>query len=181
MILVASPGRSITRTELAELAQRIVEAASYARVSLVTAESCTGGSLAVLLSNAPGAGDCFHGGFVTYSKQNKTKALGVSAQLLRDKSAVCPEVAVAMAEGAIDRSPADLAISITGVAGPDPDEDGNPVGRVCMAVARPSRPAVSTERYYGAIGKDDICRRAVKDALLKLLGVIESAETTQSS
>jgi nicotinamide-nucleotide amidase len=114
-------------------------------------------------------------------RQNKTKALGVSAQVLRDKGAVCQEVALAMAEGAVDRSPADLAISITGVAGPDPDEDGNPVGRVCMAVARRSRPAVSAERYYGAIGKDEICRRAMKDALLKLLGVIESAETTYNS
>src|SRR4051812_32607862 len=62
---------------------------------------------------------------------NKIKSLGISDELLREKGAVCCDVAVAMAQGALARSPADLAVSITGVAGPDPDEDGNPVGLVC--------------------------------------------------
>jgi len=95
----------------------------------VTAESCTAGKLAAaLLSEAPGAAERLHGSFVTYTKANKTKSLGVSAALLQRRGAVCREVAVAMAEGALVRSPATVAVSITGVAGPDPDEDGNPVG-----------------------------------------------------
>lgn len=77
-----------------------------------------------------------HGGFVTYTKANKTHLLGVRTSLLQDKGAVCPHVAAAMAEGALARSAADVAVSITGVAGPDPDEDGNPVGRVCIGLAR---------------------------------------------
>ena len=73
---------------------------------------------------------------VTYTKANKIRVLGIPTSLLQDKGAVCRDVAAAMAQGALTRSPADIAVSITGVAGPDPDEDGNPVGRVCIGLAR---------------------------------------------
>jgi nicotinamide-nucleotide amidase len=112
----------------------------------VTAESCTAGKLSALLSEAPGAGEHLHGSFVTYTKANKVKVLGVESGLLRAKGAVCREVAVAMAEGALHRSPADVAVAVTGVAGPDPDEDGNPVGLVCVAVARDGREPLHIER-----------------------------------
>jgi nicotinamide-nucleotide amidase len=84
-------------------------------LTIVTAESCAAGMLSTILSEAPGASEHLHGGFVTYTKENKTKVLGVSEHLLPEKSAVCPDVAMAM-EGALRRSPADLTVAVTGVA-----------------------------------------------------------------
>lgn len=105
-------------------------------MSIITAESCTAGKLCALLSEAPGAAEHLQGGFITYAKENKTRALGVSARLLEDKGAVSRDVAAAMAGRALAHSPAEVAVAITGVAGPDPDEDGNPVRRVCIGLAR---------------------------------------------
>jgi nicotinamide-nucleotide amidase len=139
----------------------------------VTAESCTAGKLAAVLSESPGAAERLHGSFVTYTKANKTKSLGVSADLLQRKGAVCREVAVAMAEGALVRSPATLAVSITGVAGPDPDEDGNPVGLVCIAIARVDGETVHLERRYGDLGREAVQERAMADALRALIDVVE--------
>jgi nicotinamide-nucleotide amidase len=161
-------------TNLSRLAQRALEATAQKSASVVTAESCTAGKLAALLSEAPGAAERLHGSFVTYTKANKTKSLGVSADLLQRKGAVCREVAVAMAEGALVRSPATLAVSITGVAGPDPDEDGNPVGLVCIAIARINGETVHLERRYGDVGRDAVQERAMADALGALIHVVES-------
>ena len=86
-------------------------------------------------------------------------------RLLRQQGAVCAEVARAMAEGALAHSDAGIAAAITGVAGPEPDEDGNPVGRVCIAVARRGEPARDFERHYPDEGRDAIRARAVADAL----------------
>jgi nicotinamide-nucleotide amidase len=166
---VNAPGR------LSELSKQALDAARERRMSIVTAESCTAGRLAALLSEAPGAAEYLHGGFVTYTKLNKTKSLGVSAALLKYKGAVCCDVALAMAEGALARSPADIAVSITGVAGPDPDEDGNPVGLVCIAVARHDHEATYAERRYGDLGRDAICERAMGDALTELIGALRAA------
>jgi nicotinamide-nucleotide amidase len=151
-----------------ELAKAVLAIAGEKRLTIVTAESCSSGLLATTLSEAPGAAELLHGGFVTYTKANKTAALGVSAELLRSKGAVCPEVAAAMAEGALKRSPADVAVAITGVAGPSKDDDGNPVGLVCLAVAREGRSPLVAERHYGDIGRDDVRARAIEDALLQL-------------
>src|SRR5262245_47126142 len=90
---------------LSRLAKRVLDVAAQKDASIVTAESCTAGKLAAVLSEAPGAAERLHGSFVTYTKANKTKSLGVSADLLQRKGAVCREVAVAMAEGALVRSP----------------------------------------------------------------------------
>jgi nicotinamide-nucleotide amidase len=160
-------------TDLSRLAERALEFAAQRNASIVTAESCTAGKLAALLSEAPGASERLHGSFVTYTKANKTKSLGVSAALLQRKGAVCREVAVAMAEGALVRSPATLAVSITGVAGPDPDEDGNPVGLVCIAIARVNGKTVHLERRYGDLGRDAVQEHAMADALGALIEVVE--------
>ncbi len=82
---------------------------------------------------------------------------------------MCGAVAAAMAEGALRRSTADLAAAITGVAGPEPDEDGNPVGRVCIAVARRDGPTECLERNYGALERDEIRARAIADTLQQLI------------
>jgi nicotinamide mononucleotide (NMN) deamidase PncC len=81
-----------------------------------------------------------------------------------------------MAQGALRHSVADLSVAITGVAGPEPDEDGNEVGRVCLAVARRGRPPLSWEKHYGATGREAICERAAMDALEELARAMEPAE-----
>jgi nicotinamide-nucleotide amidase len=159
-------------TDLPALARRALECASGKNLSIVTAESCTAGKLAALLSEAPGAAERLHGSFVTYTKANKTHALGVPAALLRDKGAVCPAVAAAMAEGALARSPADVALSITGVAGPDPDDDGNPVGLVCIGLARNGETR-TLEHHYGRLGREWVQERAMADALALLIAALE--------
>jgi nicotinamide-nucleotide amidase len=161
-------------TDLSGLAAQALQAARQADLSIVTAESCTGGKLASLLSETPGAGELLHGGFVTYTKANKAKALGVSASLLAERGAVCLEVAVAMAKGALAHSPAGIAVAITGVAGPDSDEDGNPVGLVCMAVARKGGETIHLEKRYGDVGRDHVCEHAMADALLQLIRALKA-------
>jgi nicotinamide-nucleotide amidase len=161
-------------SDLPTLARRALELAREKNLSIVTAESCTAGKLSALLSEAPGAAERLHGSFVTYTKKNKTRALGVPASLLAVKGAVCRDVAAAMAQGALERSPADVAVSITGVAGPDPDEDGNPVGRVCIGLAR-SATAREFEYNYGNPGRESVQARAMADALTLLIAALEAA------
>jgi nicotinamide-nucleotide amidase len=102
------------------------------KVTLATAESCTGGGLATRITNPPGASDYFAGSAVTYSYKAKEDLLGVPKALLEEKGAVSPEVAEAMAIGALERFGADVAISITGIAGPDGGTEEKPVGYVCF-------------------------------------------------
>lgn len=162
-------------SDLAALAERALAAARQGGLSIVTAESCTAGRLAALLAAVPGAGDLIHGGFVACTKANKAKALGVPEMLLRNKGGVSPAVAVAMAKGALMRSPAHVAVAITGVAGPEPDEDGNPVGFMCLAVTRRNRQSVHSEKRYGNLGRAGIQERAMADALAALIQAMEEA------
>ena len=160
--------------ELKKLADALIERAQQADLGIVAAESCTAGLMCQVLADAKGASDVFHGGFVTYSKEHKSCALGVPDALLHEKGAVCPEVARGMAEGALRHSKAGISAAITGVAGPEPDEDGNPVGRVCIAVARRGFPAREFERHYPNIGRDAIRERAVADALRAMTEALAS-------
>jgi nicotinamide-nucleotide amidase len=152
-------------TGLEEHAARIVSKAQALGKSLVTAESCTAGALALLLADAPGAAATFHGGFVVYTKDNKTAALGVPKAMLQSQSAVSADVAKALAEGALQRTPADIAVAITGVAGPEPDEDGNPVGLVYVAAARTGKATRVTENRFGATERDAIRDLSLRAAL----------------
>ena len=163
---------------LASLAKQVLDAAPKHNRCIVTAESCTAGKLSTLLSEVPGAGEHLHGGLVTYSKAAKTKLLGVSEVVLQQRGAVCADVAIAMAEGALERSPASLDLAITGVAGPERDEDGNPVGFVCIAAVRKGYAPVHTERHYGKIGRSKILRESMADALHEVLRQIEDSEDT---
>jgi PncC family amidohydrolase len=160
------------RRDIEQLAEHLFRQMSVRKLTLITAESCTAGALAQRLADTPGAGQQFHGGFVTYTKAQKTSALGVPSDLLRQKGAVCAEVARAMAEGALRHAKADLAAAITGVAGPEPDEDGNPVGRVCIAIACRTGGAEAFERQYPAEGRDAIRRRAIHDTLEALIATL---------
>ncbi len=136
-----------------------------------TAESITGGLVARMIVEVPGASDVFRGGWVTYSDAWKRDALGVPAALLADQGAVCAEVAEAMARGALERAGADVAISTTGVAGPGPDGRGVPEGTVFAAVAlsdgtcraramRFSMPRLAVQRR-AAVGALDLLRRGL--------------------
>jgi nicotinamide-nucleotide amidase len=151
--------------ELTEAAREAAEAIKRAKLTVVTAESCTAGLISAALSHADGASEILHGSFVTYTKDNKSKALGVDRTLLSEKSAVCAEVAGQMACGALDRSPATLALAVTGVLGPEPDEDGNPVGLVYISVCRKDAKPETVEKIYEKDDADALRRRVTLDAL----------------
>lgn len=161
-----------TAADLQGLAETTLAIIRGKGLSVITAESCTAGRLATLLSEAPGAAEHLHGGFIVYTKANKAHALGVPTGLLDRYGAVCSDVATAMAVGALARTPSDLALAITGVAGPEPDEDGNPVGLVCIAIAQKDRQPIAFERHYGAAGRSQIQDQAMADALSALLELL---------
>ena len=166
------PGvRCVAMRDVERLAAQLLELLEAKRLKLIVAESCTGGLLSQKLADAPGAAAHFNGGFVTYTKEQKTSSLDVSPTLLREQGAVCADVARAMAEGALRRSTADLAAAITGVAGPEPDPDGNPVGRVCIAVARRGGVTEQLERHYGDRERDEIRACAIAETLQALITV----------
>src|SRR4051812_18844856 len=152
-------------TALIARAAEVVQVAKECACTIVTAESCTGGLLAAVLAEAPGAGKQLQGGFVTYTKDQKTIALGVPRALLARETAVSEAVARSMAEGALARSVADLSVSITGVAGPEPDEDENPVGLVHLAAARRGARTLHQECSFGDIGRGEILYETVMVAL----------------
>jgi nicotinamide-nucleotide amidase len=150
---------------LIDLAIDALSAAERAALRVVTAESCTGGFVATVLSEAPGAAQFFEGAFVCYTSDHKCAALGLEPALLERHGAVSAEVAIAMAEAALQRSNADIAVSVTGVAGPDKDEDGNPVGLVYLACARNGASTACIERQFGKQGRSRIRYLAAAEAL----------------
>ena len=150
-----------------ELVVRYREAALMA----ATAESCTGGLIAGLLTEIPGSSNMLERGFVVYSNAAKQDLLGVPAETLACHGAVSAQTAVAMAEGALRASRAEIAVSVTGIAGPDGGTAGKPVGLVHFACARRGKPTVAREERFGAIG-----RRAVRLASVEVgLDLLEAA------
>jgi PncC family amidohydrolase len=143
---------------LKELADRVVRSARSRGRTVATVESCTAGALASLLAEGEGASDVLHGGFVVYTKAAKSAVVDVPPELIDKHTAVSREVALAMARGGLKRIPADVVVAVTGVAGPDPDENGNPVGLVHIAaVARGGR-EVHLERRLVRNPKKKSCR-----------------------
>lgn len=130
-------GDLVYGADVSGLPQVVLEGARRRGLTLGTAESCTGGLIAKRLTDVPGSASVFKGGVVSYHCEVKAGVLGVSQALLDEKGAVCAEVAEQMALGARKALGVDLAVSATGVAGPDPDERGNPVGLVYTALAAP--------------------------------------------
>jgi nicotinamide-nucleotide amidase len=132
-----------------------------------TAESCTGGLIAALLTAVPGSSDVVERGFVTYSNAAKTAMLGVPADVLADHGAVSPETADAMARGALARSLAQVAVAVTGVAGPGGGSAEKPVGLVFLAAAGPEGTNVR-EMRLGPLSRDSIREKTVTEALAML-------------
>ncbi len=122
--------------ELAAAAEDLLARYRRAGLRIVTAESCTGGLIAACLTEIPGSSDVVERGFVTYSNEAKQELLGVPEALLRAKGAVSAEVAEAMAAGALERSRAEVAISVTGIAGPGGATETKPVGLVYLGLCR---------------------------------------------
>ena len=154
---------------LRDEAARLLEALRGRTERIATAESCTGGLIAALLTEIPGSSDVVERGFVTYSNQAKSECLGVPADLIAAHGAVSEPVARAMAVGALAHSPADIAVSVTGVAGPGGGSAAKPVGLVHLALARRGSPTVHRELRLGDIGRGPI-RLATVEAALALLG-----------
>jgi nicotinamide-nucleotide amidase len=151
--------------DLRDRAAALLDAYRQKGLKIATAESCTGGLVAGLLTEISGSSAVVERGFVTYSNEAKTEMIGVPTDLIASHGAVSEPVARAMAEGALARSRADVAVGITGVAGPTGGTATKPVGLVHFGLARKGAPTVHLERRYGELGRENVRRRAVEDAL----------------
>lgn len=146
----------------------LLEGACRKELTLATAESCTGGMIASLLTDVPGASHAFERGFVVYTEEAKSDLLGVRPGLIADKGAVSGEVAIAMAEGALAASRADVALSVTGFAG-----QGDEPGLVHFACVRRGRTTAHREEHFGDIGRGAIrveCMRVAVEMLSEAVG-----------
>ena len=143
----------------------VLDDAERARLKIATAESCTGGLVAALLTEIPGSSAVVERGFVTYSNKAKEEMLGVPGDVLADFGAVSEPVARMMAEGALANSRANIAVAITGVAGPGGGTRMKPVGTVHLACARENRAMLHEMLQLGDIGRDAIRMAAVEAAL----------------
>jgi len=149
---------------LIDEANRLLAALKARGGRIVTAESCTGGLLCGILTEIAGASDVVEGGFITYSNAAKQQELGVAAALLAQYGAVSAEVARAMAAGALARAAADVAISVTGIAGPGGGSAAKPVGLVYLGLAGLGRPPTHLECRFGAIGRRAIRLKCIEAA-----------------
>jgi len=146
-------------------ASALLELLRARKLKLATAESCTGGLIAAILTEVPGSSDVVERGFVTYSNAAKTEMLGVSPALIQKYGAVSAEVARAMAEGALRNSRvADIAVSVTGVAGPDGGTSIKPVGFVHFGAARKGGKLLHREKRFGDLGRRQIRFASVAEA-----------------
>lgn len=134
--------------ETEEATRRLLQKACERNLTLATAESCTGGMLASLLTDVQGVAHAFECGFVTYTNEAKNEMLGVPLALIEEKGAVSREVAIAMAEGAVERSRANIALSITGFA-----DQGDEPGLVHFGCARAGRSTAHREEHFGPGGR----------------------------
>jgi nicotinamide-nucleotide amidase len=156
---------------LDEQAERLMRRLCDQELTVATAESCTGGMMAALLTDIEGAGHGFDRGFVTYTKDAKTELLGIEPSLLDHNDAVSEVVARAMAEGALKRSQADIALGVTGFAGPaGPDREE---GLVHFALARRGGRTVHREEHFGALGRGTVRLKSLQTMLDMLEQCIE--------
>jgi nicotinamide-nucleotide amidase len=152
------------------LAQKVGAALKAKGLRLATAESCTGGWVAMALTAIPGSSDWFERGYVTYSNAAKQEDLGVAVDTLRQHGAVSEAVAREMAVGAAKRARTQLALAITGVAGPSGGTRDKPVGLVCFAWAHGSKIASETQRFDG--DRESVRRQSVVHALERVLELL---------
>ena len=151
--------------ELRAAAKRLLDACRARGLRIATAESCTGGLVAAALTEIAGASDVVECGFVVYSNAAKEAMLGVPAATLKRHGAVSAETAAAMASGALKNSPADIAVAITGIAGPGGGSKQKPVGLVYFAAVSRDGRRLQRRRLFGKIGRRRVRERSVAEAL----------------
>lgn len=156
-------------SDLVERAANVLAKSRERGLHLVTAESCTGGLIAGCLTEVAGSSDVVDCGFVTYSNVAKQDLLNVPADMLDANGAVSEQVARAMAEGALERSGADIAIAVTGIAGPGGGTAEKPVGLVHMACARKEQHTLHRRCRFGDVGRGKVRELTVREALELIL------------
>ena len=156
-------------------AESVLAAARAKKLKLATAESCTGGLIAGALTEIAGSSDVFDRGFITYSNEAKAMTLKVDAAILRDHGSVSAETARAMVQGALAFSRGDIAVAVTGIAGPGGGSAQKPVGLVHFASARKGGEPRNVERRFGDIGRTEVRLDTVRQALAMLAEEINRA------
>jgi len=155
-------------------ARLLLDACRQKGVMLATAESCTGGLIAGTLTEVAGSSDVVDRGFVTYSNEAKNEMIAVPMMLIDENGAVSEEVARAMADGAVKNSNADLAVAVTGVAGPGGGSAEKPVGLVHVATARKNGDIHHQRMEYGDLGRFEIRQATITTALEMLQGQVSN-------
>jgi len=155
------------RDEFGQISENVLDRFRAARLTLATAESCTGGLIAAGLTEIAGSSDVVERGFVTYSNEAKSESLGVPAALIAKHGAVSAEVAEAMATGALDNARAELAISATGIAGPGGATETKPVGLVYLGLCKRGQKPSHTRHIYSG-GRAEVRLATVRTALAML-------------
>ncbi len=156
-------------------AETLLALARAAKVQIATAESCTGGLIAAALTEVAGSSDVLDRGFVTYSNAAKIKMLGVAPGTLDQYGAVSEQTAREMAAGALHQSDAQLAVSVTGIAGPG-GSDHKPEGRVCFGLAQSGKPTQTETRDFGPLGRAQVRQATVQHALNLMAKALRSAQ-----
>lgn len=162
--------------ELLVAAETVLNLCKSKKLTLATAESCTGGLVAAALSEIPGSSLVLDRGFVTYSNEAKQQMLGVTPATIDVYGAVSTACAEEMAKGALAHASVDLAISITGIAGPTGAVRGKPIGLVYFCAASRSGRVIAHYRKYGEIGRANVRRECVLQALAMLQELAEKEE-----
>lgn len=160
-------------TEIAELAAEVIAALEAQRLTIATAESCTGGLIAGALTSVPGSSEAVYGGFVTYANEAKIAMVGVPYALLREFGAVSKQVASAMAEGALAAAGTHVAVAVTGIAGPGGGTREKPVGLVHFAVATADETRHLRKTFDPTWPRDRIRQASVVEALRLVRKVVE--------
>ena len=159
--------------EITKAAAALLDRCKARRLTITTAESCTGGLVAAALTEIAGSSAVVDRGFVTYTDEAKEQMLGVPHATLKTHGAVSRETAEAMARGALAQAPAALAVSITGIAGPGGATPGKPLGLVHFAAAARDGRIIHREQRYGDIGRGEVRRKSVLQALAMLRELAE--------
>jgi nicotinamide-nucleotide amidase len=162
--------------EMRDAAITLLDLCKARHLTVATAESCTGGLLAAALTDIPGSSAVVDRGFVTYTNESKQQMIGVPPPTIEKYGAVSRETAEAMAKGALTHAQVDLAVSITGIAGPGGATPGKPIGLVHFAAASRSGPLVHHEGQFGDIGRGEVRRRSVLQAMAMLRELAEKEE-----
>lgn len=159
-------------SDLTGNAKLLLDALREQGLKLVCAESCTGGLICACLTEIPGSSDIVERGFVTYSNAAKYEVLDVPEAMIETHGAVSEEVAGAMAQGALDHSRADIAVAVTGIAGPGGGSEEKPVGLVFIAAARRDARLVHMRCRFGDIGRGAVRERTVDEAFKLVLSIL---------